>query len=357
VTSLTFLETILSLTAQVTLLLVIVGLVTRGRQADGGADIYWAVGHVSILLLTAAAFLLPHVRLTTWADLHPAENYPSSGTLHLFGQILEWSWLAGAALLLVLVIVGILKASKIVRNSRTSERLRGRVSSWTSPRIASSKPIEFRVSNDCTGAFCWQIHRPIVVVPEVVLNFPLGEQWAIVRHELAHLRRQHPLHLFLQRLVEAFFWFHPLVWWASRQAAAAREIRCDREAVNSSSEAAVYLRSLLRLVELQLNRPTLLPAGLSFAGQESLLKRRANLLADSFERPIRSKPIWQPILAFLLTVVVCGAIWFPVNPRASRRSEWSPWPQWSARTLEAVGLPVRDYEVDGHRLDGHDHSG
>jgi beta-lactamase regulating signal transducer with metallopeptidase domain len=159
----------------------------------------------------------------------------------------------------------------------------------------------------------------------------------------------------MQRLVEAIFWFHPLVWWASRQAAAAREIRCDRDSVSSRQEVAAYLRSLLRLIELRLNEPALLPAGVGFLGDSSLLGRRANLLVESFEKPNAPSVRWRPVFALGLALAFCILVWLPVNPRASRRADWSPWPRWSAQTLDAVGLPVRDYEIDGHRLDGHEH--
>ncbi len=111
---------------------------------------------------------------------------------------------------------------------------------------------------------------------------------------------------------------------------------------------------MLRLIELQLNAPTLLPAGLAFLGDASLLSLRANLLADSFDGPVKQSARWRPIFGLAATALLCLSIWLPVNPRASRRAEWSPWPRWSARSLNAIGIDVRDYEVDGHRLDGHD---
>jgi len=214
--------------------------------------------------------------------------------------------------------------------------------------------VDVRISDASVGAFCWQFHRPVIAVPSEMIDFPPEEQAAIVRHELAHIRRQHPLHLFLQRIVEAIYWFHPLIWWASRKAAAAREFCCDRDAVGSRHDVAVYLRSLLRLIELRLSSPTLLPAGVGSVGDASLLGRRATLLVDSFDKPATNRPRSRPTFVFSAAVLICVLIWLPVNPRASRRSDWSPWPRWTARTLEACGIDVRDYEIDGHRLDGHE---
>jgi bla regulator protein blaR1 len=355
-TSLSALETSLSLFVQVTLLIGVTAIVARRQLAGRNSDFYWAALHVCVLLVTAAAFFLPHLRLTVWADLHPTETYPPEGaTLQILGSIISWAWATGAFAIVLVGIAGMVKASSIVRNSQKSDHLREQLLKTVPALAAASRPIDVRLTDESTGAFCWQIHRPVIALPSVVVDFPVAEQAAIVRHELAHLRRQHPLHLFVQRLVEAIYWFHPLVWWASRQAAAAREIRCDRDAVSTRQDVAVYLRSLLRLIELQLDGPTFLPAGLGFLGDSSLLGRRANLLVDSFDKPAPPSTSWRPILAFALTIAISVVIWLPVNPRASRRADWSPWPTSSARTLDAIGMPVRDYEIDGHRLDGHEH--
>jgi bla regulator protein blaR1 len=354
-TSLSVLETSLSLIVQVTLLIGVAAFVVRRRHAGPNADSCWAVLHFCILMITAAAFFLPHLRLTVWADLHPTENYPTGSALQILGSVIGWTWATGAIVVVLAGIVGMIKASAIVRDSKTNEGLRERLLDSVPALAAASRRIDIRLTDNKTGAFCWQIHRPVIALPSVIADFPVAEQAAIVRHELAHLRRQHPLHLFMQRLVEAVYWFHPLVWWASRQAAAAREIRCDRDAVSSRQEVAAYLRSLLRLIELRLNEPALLPAGIGFLGNSSLLGRRANLLVESFDKPIVPSARWRPVFAFGLALALCVLAWLPVNPRASRRAEWSPWPRWSAQTLDAVGMPVRDYEIDGHRLDGHEH--
>jgi beta-lactamase regulating signal transducer with metallopeptidase domain len=355
-TSLSVLEMSLSLFVQVTLLIGVAAFVARRLQAGPNSDCCWAVLHICILLVTAAAFFLPHLRLTVWADLHPAENYPTGGsTLQILGSFIGWTWATGVCALVLVGIAGMIKASAIVRESKSNEGLREQLLDLVPALAATSRRIDIRLTDDRTGAFCWQIHRPVIALPNVVVDFPVAEQAAIVRHELAHLRRQHPLHLFMQRLVEAIYWFHPLVWWASRQAAAAREIRCDRDAVSSRQDVAAYLRSLLRLIELRLNEPALLPAGVGFLGDSSLLGRRANLLVESFDKPISPATRWRPILAFAIALPICVLFWLPVNPRASRRADWSPWPRWSAQTLDAVGMPVRDYEIDGHRLDGHEH--
>ena len=252
-------------------------------------------------------------------------------------------------------IGGMFRATSLVRRSRIDDNMRHFLQHGLPGRLSASKSIEIRVSTDDVSPFCWQFHHPVIVLPEVVRHFPAAEQAAIVRHELAHLRLQHPLHLFLQRLVEAVYWFHPLVWWASRQAAAAREFRCDRDSVNSRSDVAEYLRSLLRLIDSQMSPPERLPAGLGFMGDASLLSRRANVLVESLEHSAKPVKVRHAALALVIVTALCGLVWLPINPNASRRADWSPWPTWSARALDAAGVAVRDYEIDGHRLSEHEH--
>jgi bla regulator protein blaR1 len=310
--------------------------------------------HVCILLLTAAAFLLPHVRLVTVAEVRPSEDHPVLDMLAASaGHLCGWIWLTGTAILVGICALGMYRATMLVRRATIDSRF-GRLTS-NEPTGTVADSIETRVLSDDVSPFCWQLHRPVIVVPNLVRGFPAAEQAAILRHERAHIEAQHPLHLFLQRMVEAVHWYHPLIWWASRQAAAAREFRCDRDSVRSKTEVAHYLRSLLRLIERKVHPPGQLPAGIGFVGNASLLSQRAQKLGEFREASAHSANVRRAGAAVAMGAVLCSLAWLPVNPDASRRSLLSPWPGWSARALNLVGVVVRDYEVDGHRLTLHNH--
>src|SRR4051812_40383446 len=123
-TSLSLLEMSLSLIAQVTLLIGVAALIVRRGQAGPNADCCWAVLHTCILLATAAAFFLPHLRLTVWADLHPTESYPAGATLQMLSAFIGWAWATGTLGVVLVGIAGMIRASAIVRNSKIDERLR-----------------------------------------------------------------------------------------------------------------------------------------------------------------------------------------------------------------------------------------
>jgi hypothetical protein len=85
------------------------------------------------------------------------------------------------------------------------------------------------------------------------------------------------------------------------------------------------------------------------------MARRADLLVESLNHSKKPIGAWRSAIVLILAGILCSLSWLPLNPSASRRADWSPWPSWSAHALDAVGVAVRDFEVDAHRLKPHEH--
>jgi beta-lactamase regulating signal transducer with metallopeptidase domain len=93
--------------------------------------------------------------------------------------------------------------------------------------------------------------RPVILVPmSVISGLPVSQLEAILAHELAHIRRHDYLVNLLQTLVETVFFYHPAVWWLSRQIRNERENCCDDLAVGVVGSGADYSRALLAVAEL-----------------------------------------------------------------------------------------------------------
>jgi hypothetical protein len=69
---------------------------------------------------------------------------------------------------------------------------------------------------------------------------------AVLAHELVHVQRRDNLTAALHMVVEAVFWFHPLVWWIGARLVDERERACDEEVVRLGNDPDVYAESLLR---------------------------------------------------------------------------------------------------------------
>ena len=92
--------------------------------------------------------------------------------------------------------------------------------------------------------------KPMVLLPATILtNLSLQEVTAIITHELAHIRR-HDLWMNLaQRIIEAVFFFHPVVWYISRKISQERELCCDDLVVSLGNEPLSYAGALLHMAE------------------------------------------------------------------------------------------------------------
>jgi uncharacterized protein (TIGR03435 family) len=110
------------------------------------------------------------------------------------------------------------------------------------------------------------ILRPVLLLPEGITERLTHEQlMAILTHELCHVRRRDNLAAALHMVVEAIFWFHPLVWWLGARLVDEREQACDESVLQSGNDPEVYAESILEVCKLYLASPLTCAAGVSGA--------------------------------------------------------------------------------------------
>jgi len=95
--------------------------------------------------------------------------------------------------------------------------------------------------------------RPVVLAPAAALCGVAPESLeALLAHELAHIQRHDYLINVLQGVVESLLFYHPAVWWFSKQIRTEREHCCDEIAAAASGDVLIYARAL---AELESTRP------------------------------------------------------------------------------------------------------
>lgn len=352
-TSTQFLELALSLSIQAVFVVVATRWLCGLTQSATTQCRLWTACHIILLLLVLAGALLPHRRL-----IHPWSGLDADAAVGLavleanLGHVLFLAWCAGATTALLLFAAGSILSYRSVRRCQPMDpALVPTPENAPPPRGAStqrSRFVRFLTGPDLPGPCCWQFHVPCVLLPPFVLALSRRDRDFVIRHELEHVRRGHPLQLFLQRAVGIVFWFHPVVWWAAWQTALVREYACDEAAVQDRTEVADYLRTLLTVVE-QSTGQTGRPGMLAFGIGAGIVARRARRLAQWAQHSATStRSTWQgrtllPALAGCALVAVFLRL--PVDVLASPRSGWSPWPTWSASLLHDFDIPVRDFET------------
>ena len=124
--------------------------------------------------------------------------------------------------------------------------------------------------------------KPVVLFPASALaGLSPMQLEAILAHELAHVRRHDYLINLLQTVVETLLFYHPAVWWVSRQIRVEREHCCDDLAVSLCGDPIVYAQALADLEELRAPGGRLAIA----ASGGSLLERVRRLIGPSPAAP------------------------------------------------------------------------
>lgn len=143
--------------------------------------------------------------------------------------------------------------------------------------------------------------RPMVLLPASALaGLSPAQLQAILAHEIAHVRRHDYLVNLLQSLVETLLFYHPGVWWVSRQIRLEREYCCDDLAADLLGSRVAYASALASLEEL---RGTPIPALAATGGD--LVTRIRRLLG----RPHGAAPqsTWMVITLGIATVSIALA--------------------------------------------------
>ena len=87
--------------------------------------------------------------------------------------------------------------------------------------------------------------KPVILLPLGALNgVPAKQMEAILVHELAHIRRRDYLMNMIQSILEVIFFYHPVVWWLSRNIRIERENICDDIAITITGNTMEFARAL-----------------------------------------------------------------------------------------------------------------
>lgn len=166
------------------------------------------------------------------------------------------SWLIGAAGWLLLAAVRAWRIRRFVNGQRRpagqyledeTRALAGQLGLRTAPAVW--------LMDGVSQPFVWGLLRGSIYLPG---NFHQADssrqRQGILMHELAHVARYDAAVNLVQVLVQAAFWFHPLVWWANRKIRQEREKCCDEVAIaqlgaSPKEYGAGIINSLVRACE------------------------------------------------------------------------------------------------------------
>jgi beta-lactamase regulating signal transducer with metallopeptidase domain len=248
-----------------------------------------------------------------------AARAPAGRWLPGLVRSLPWLWLLGAPLALVSLVLGLWGSERLCR--RSSALGDARVL-----ELFEALQRSLRIARRVTLAACDRIVSPLVVgilrpvillPPAVLAGWSPQQVEMVLLHELAHVRRWDNLVNLLQRIVESLLFFHPAVWWLSRQVRLERECACDDVVLARGGDRRLYAETL---ASLALAAPVRLAwNGATALSENETVHRIHRLLAPS-GRSMRLSWAWTAFLLGLLCLPLACALLQGPAPEAAGES-------------------------------------
>jgi bla regulator protein blaR1 len=236
-------------------------------------------------------------------------------------------WLCGVA---VVLGISLLRWRRIHAALRTAQPFTGDIQLDSEIAVKSSTS---RMEPGVIG-----ILRPVLLLP-LGISERLGPEQlqAIIAHELCHVRRRDNLTGALHLVVQALFWFHPLVWWIGARIVEERERACDEAVLASGSDPSAYAEGLLNVCEFYLASPLFCTAGVSGA---DLRKRIEAIARNGVAGKLNLAKKALLTMAALLTVTVPVAVGIFQAPQArAQTTQVTPDSSPAAAASIAMGSP------------------
>jgi len=264
------------------------------RGAAASRHLLWLLALSSVLALPALRLIVPAWGIP-WAGgalaLPETESLsvaaiPESDSALVSPRSIPWNaivlalWAAGALVFFVRFVIGMVSAARLARRSTPDTN-----SGWSRElsdlgrSLGLSRRVDLRRCDEKTTPMTLGAFRPVILLPRGAAAWPLLQKRLVLLHELAHIRRWDCLTQIPAQIACAIFWFHPLVWFASRRLYVERERACDDAVLDAGVRASDYAQTLLETAR----GLAPLPAGLAAAAalaRSPLIEGRLRAILD-----------------------------------------------------------------------------
>ena len=148
--------------------------------------------------------------------------------------------------------------------------------------------------------------RPVLVLPAQFLEHLNPRQLgAILTHELCHVKRRDNLFAGVHMMVEAIFWFHPLVWWIGSRMVEERELACDEEVLRMGCEPSDYVEGILKVCRFYVESPLPCISGVTGADVKRRLRAiLAGSIADELSAARKMTLTAIGVAAFAMPILI-----------------------------------------------------
>lgn len=169
--------------------------------------------------------------------------------------------------------------------------------------------------------------HPILLLPAgIEQRLAPGQLQAVLKHELCHVQRRDNLTAAIHMLVEAVFWFHPLVWWLGARLVEERECACDEAVLESGGDPHSYAESILKTCQFCAESPLACVSGVASA---NIRKRMVRIMNHRFAHNLS---LGKKLLLMAVSVAVIAGPVLLGRANSFQGREW-------LRPMKILGRP------------------
>jgi bla regulator protein BlaR1 len=213
-------------------------------------------------------------------------------------------------------------------------------------QFSIARTVRLRIVDQLASPITAGWWKPVILMPASLMSgMPPDLLEALLAHEMGHIKRHDYVINLIQNAIEVVLFYHPAVWWISRQVRNEREAIADDLAARQLGEPRRLARALSELEKFQFGAHHLAQA----ANGGDLMSRIKRLV-----RPEQQGSNWKaaiPVLALAtLTLAACSTV-APkadpvyVQPVANFQTCAKPeWPKASLRK-EETGTVTLKFEI------------
>ncbi|MGH9664077.1 MAG: M56 family metallopeptidase, partial [Bryobacteraceae bacterium] len=106
-------------------------------------------------------------------------------------------------------------------------------------------------------------HSVLLLPADIAERLQPPQLEAVLAHERCHVRRRDNLTSAIHMIVEAVFWFHPLVWWIGARLVEERERACDEAVLSLGNRPRDYAEGILNVCKSYVESPLSLMSGVT----------------------------------------------------------------------------------------------
>ena len=266
-------------------------------------------------------------------------------------QFLSLLWAAGALLLLLRLMLGMLRVSVWTRRARAIDDGR-----WLTlvhrlgSELSITRPVTLLRSDRACVPMTWGVVYPTVLLPTDADEWTAERRTIVLLHELAHVKRFDAFTQAVVQIAVSAFWFNPLVWVAARHIRTEREHACDDLVLRRGARASDYAADLLEIARSLGDSSAPAAAALAMARRSEIEGRLLAILDPKTNRRNVSRVRLAAASAGVFALAIPLAALAPavhtatIDAHGGIREDSSAW-----RASQTRDRVVRDTQVAGPR--------